>query len=548
MKLLRTPLTWAFAALAALAAPLAAIAAEPKPVAVISLASVEETLADIGYLTSVTGMEDAGKMVRLFGAALTSGMDKKRPAGAFVVPLAGEFPTVAFIPVTDLKQLLNIHKEYVGEPSDEGDGVLKVGHARTLCIKEQNGWAFIAESKDHLVDLPADPAALLGDLPKKYNVAAKILIQNIPQEFRQMAIDEIKFGLERGLDSPAIDRGDRDSIEQAARGSLTQLQRYLNEAEEISIGWAIDAQARRTFLDVNIIGREGTALARELSQQVNSPSAFSGLKLPEASVTFNVAAKMSETDIAQARGMIAGIRTQLSKRIDDDPNLPGEKRGIAKDLLGQLFDHIDKSWAEGNLDGGAALVLEAESINLVAGAATADGKELEQLLKKIADLAKNEPNIPEVQFNVGQHGGVALHKLSAPIPAHETEARNFLGEKLDVVIGTGPKSFYLAAGKNGESLLKNALDRSVAAADKTVPPMQIEVAVLPLLKFFASVDENPELPGLIAALEQTGNDRIIITSQAIPRGSNLRIEVQEGLLRLIGRFAERLGAQFGDVL
>lgn len=95
VKLLRTPLIWALAALAALAAPLAAIAAEPKPVAVVSLASVDETLADIGYITSVTGMEDAGKMVRLFGAALTSGMDKKRPAGAFVVPLAGEFPTIA---------------------------------------------------------------------------------------------------------------------------------------------------------------------------------------------------------------------------------------------------------------------------------------------------------------------------------------------------------------------------------------------------------------------------------------------------------------------
>ncbi|MDX1947458.1 MAG: hypothetical protein SFU86_18800 [Pirellulaceae bacterium] len=547
MNLLRNPLRLGLATLALLA-PVALLAAEPKPVAVISMASVDETLADVGYLTTVTGMEDAGKMVRLFGAALTSGMDKKRPAGAFVVPLAGEFPTVAFIPVTDLKQLLTIHKEYIGEPSDEGDGVQKVGLSRTAFIKEQNGWVFIAESKDHLVDLPADPSKLLGDLPTRYNLAGKVLVQNIPQEFRQMVIDEIKFGLERGLDAPAIGRGDRDSIEQAARTSLAQIERYLNEAEEVSLGWAIDAPTRRTYIDINVIAREGTALAKQMSQQTAMKSNFAGLKLPQASVTINIATKVAEADLAQIKGMIGGIREQLTRRIDDDPNLAPDKRGVAKDILGQLFDHLEKSWSSGVADGGAALVLEAESINLVAGGLSADGKELEAILKKVADLAKNEPNFPAIQFNAGKHGNVDLHKLSAPIPAHEAEARNFLGEKLDVVIGTGPKAVYLAAGKSGESLLKSALDRTPAAAETPIPPMQVEVALLPLLKFLSSVDDNPELPEVIALLEQTGNDRLLITSQPLPRGGQVRIELQEGLLRIIGKLVERFSGEFRDLL
>ena len=140
MKFVQNSLLAALAALAPLMALAPAAAQDLKPVAVVAIASVEETLADIGYLSSVSGMEDAGKTARLFGSALTSGMDKKRPAGMYVIPKDGDFHAVAFIPVTDLKQLLGIHKEYIGEPKDVGDGVLEIGLEQSAFVKEQNGF------------------------------------------------------------------------------------------------------------------------------------------------------------------------------------------------------------------------------------------------------------------------------------------------------------------------------------------------------------------------------------------------------------------------
>jgi hypothetical protein len=107
---------------------------------------------------------------------------------------------------------------------------------------------------------------------------------------------------------------------------------------------------------------------------------------------------------------------------------------------------------------------------------------------------------------------------------------------------------YLAAGKDAQSLLKTVIDRSAAEGEKACPPFQVELAALPMLKFFAKVDDRPLLPGLIEKLEASGNDRIIITSQPIPRGSSIRVEVQEGLLKLIGDALKRLGPDLGDVL
>jgi hypothetical protein len=75
--------------------------------------------------------------------------------------------------------------------------------------------------------------------------------------------------------------------------------------------------------------------------------------------------------------------------------------------------------------------------------------------------------------------------------------------------------------------------------------MQMTIAVLPILKFYRSVDDNPMVAGLIASLEQTGNDRVTILSEAGARSSTTRIEMQEGVIRAIGEGAKAAGAARG---
>src|SRR5829696_500305 len=135
------------AALALLAAPVAPARAQAlKPVAVVSIASIKENLTDISYLARIAGMEDAGKTAMFVGNAFTSGIDKTKPIGLYVVPQAGDFHGVAFVPVSDLKVLLEVNKESIGTPKDVGNGILEIGaQGRTAFIKEQAGWAFVTE-------------------------------------------------------------------------------------------------------------------------------------------------------------------------------------------------------------------------------------------------------------------------------------------------------------------------------------------------------------------------------------------------------------------
>jgi len=321
---------------------------------------------------------------------------------------------------------------------------------------------------------------------------------------------------------------------------VKQIEQLFNEADELTVGFAIDAAAKKTYLDINVTAKEGTELAKQMALNADAKSAFAGVLLPEAAVTVNLTAKLSENDIAQFTAAFGTLRTQVATQIDDDPNLTAEQRAVAKDVISKLLDVFEQTAKTGKIDAGAALVLEPKSLNFVLGGYVADGAAFEKSLKQALELAKNEPNVPKVQFNAGKLGNLNLHKASIPVPAEEAEAREILGEKLDVILGIGPQSVYVTAGKSAESLLKKVVEQSAASASKSVPPMQFNVALLPILKFSASMDAtNPLLPALIASLEKSGNDRLIITSQGTARGSQVRIEIQEGIIKMGGEAAKQ---------
>jgi len=516
-----------------------------KPVAVISLASIKETLDDIGYLTRVAGMADQGDTARFFASAMTSGIDKQRPIGLYFVPKNGEFHTVAFMPMEQngLATILKLHKDQLGDAKDVGDGVQQVGRTRTVFVKDQNGWAFVADNKQHLVELPPDPGAMLGDLPTKYNFAAKLMVQNIPQELRRMAVDEIKLGIERFLDSPAARQNniDRDQASQLSKVYVAQLEKLINEADQLMIGLGINADSKNVVLDVSCSAKEGTSLARAMALQAETKTNFAGFVQPEAALTLSLASRTSPEDIAQAGAAIGLYRTQIAKAIDDSPDIPANKREGIKNLLGPLFEVIGKTIASGRTDGGATVMLQPKSFSFAAGGTMADGPAVERILSQVVELTKDMPNAPKLQMNVGTIGDMKLNRLTAPIPQHNTEAREVLGDNFEMIIGISPKSMIVSGGKNAEGLLKSVLQRSSQESEKSISPFQLNVSVLPILKFSKSIDDNPIVNRMIAAIEQGGNDRVSISTTATTTSTTTRVEIQEGLIRAGGEAFKATG-------
>jgi len=248
--------------------------------------------------------------------------------------------------------------------------------------------------------------------------------------------------------------------------------------------------------------------------------------------------KSPPEDIAQAAAMLQMARGQWLKQIDDAPGIPANKRDAIKALMGPLFDVISKTAATGQMDLGATVVLQAKSLSFAAGGVCADGPAVQRLLKSVAEMGTDIPGFPRMELEFGTLGDLKLNRLTAPIPPGNA-ARDILGDNLEILIGVGPKSVLVAGGKDAHALLQKVIDRSAQERNTVTLPAQVNVAVLPILKFMKSFEDNPALNSVIGSLEQSGTDHVTVTNKASARSSTTRVEVQEGVLKAIGAGVKR---------
>jgi hypothetical protein len=533
-----------FAALATLMAfaPMASLAAqEVEPVLVVSIAPVEKQLQDVQYLAQLVGQAETTQGVLGLAPVFLNGVDMKRPAGLYVAAAEeGTFAIVGFVPVTKLETLLTSYEGQIGKPQDAGDGILELEPpiGQSVFIKEVNGWAFLSNEIESLANLPADPTALLGTLPTQYNLAIQAHVQGIPAELRQTAIDAIQSGLDRGLEENAGSDADRELAEKVGRMSARQITRAIEEIDQLTIGWGVDRVGRATYLDFHVTAVPDTSMARQMAMLKDSTSKFAGFLMPGAAANLNASAKLSEEDIEQNVALLEVFQTRAAQEIDNDAALDANQREAAKELLGEFFSVLTATVQEGNIDYGATLMLEDKKLSFAGGILAADGKKLEASFARLVELAKNEPDFPDVKLNAGKHGDVALHTIAVDIPENEEEAQELFGEQLNIVVGTAPKAVYIAFGQEGEAVLKKAIDASKGQGNKKVPPSQLNVYLKPILLFAASMDdsENAVLQTVVDSLDniEEKSDEINFFTKAVPQGALGRLQVNEGVLKLVG--------------
>ncbi len=167
------------------------------------------------------------------------------------------------------------------------------------------------------------------------------------------------------------------------------------------------------------------------------------------------------------------------------------------------------------------------------------------MLKQVVDIAKGE--IGElgnlIKMDAETHEGVTFHTITVPVP--DEEAAAVLGQTVQVVIGLSEESFYLAAGGEAAAVLKQIIDASKADAGKQIAPMRISAALTPILKFAAEAadeDAKPMIAQFASILEQSeGKDHVTVVSKAIENGGQVRLELEEGVLKLIGTAIQNAG-------
>ncbi len=535
-----------------------------KPVVSVAVSGIQELIDDLDYLGDLAGQPGTGQQLEAMSVFFTQGhglegVDRKRPwGGAVNASEDGQFQVLIFVPVANMEKLMATVAVFAGEPEDAGDGVWELAADRqSVFAKENDGWAYFAQSKEALESLPEDPVKMLGGLNERYDIAAQVHVQSLPEPMREMFIDQLRSGMEGSLDQEEGESDEQYKLRKSmAEHQLEAMSQGMNELDEVTVGWNVDRAGKRIYIDAITTALPGSKAAKQFAAyKANAtPSKFAGFLVPEALFSLHAHSVLSEEDRAQTEEAVAAMRQQAMAALESDEDLGDDEKKMAEQLIEDLLELASAQLKNGSLSFGATVQGEGP-INLVAGGAVADGALVEEKLKKWIALASQHEEFPKVSYNVGEHDGVKFHTASVPVPSDSDDREKvvaLLGDKIDFTIGIGKDSAYFAVGPQGMDGIKEVMDASKQPGGTDASaPVNASLAVGQLLGLLAKVDEdNGDTFAKVAeAIKSAGNDHFRIETIMIENGGQYRILAEEGVVKAVaavGKAQQQRQQQLGS--
>jgi hypothetical protein len=446
--------------------------------------------------------------------------------------------------MTDVKAFLEVAKGFGVTTQAAENGLQKVTlpQGQSAFLKSTPGWALLSLSPEMINAVPADPSKLLGPLAKEYDVAVQIHVQNVPESYRQQAVDAMSQGAQAGRE-----KKEGESEEQHAQrqklvdAQLNQIKQFMNELDRLMIGLSIDSKQQRAFVDVVYTGVPNSNLAKELAHSADPTAAFSGFVHPNAAMTFAGASQSTEANRAQVDQVIASVQGQLTASIDDSDEFDDAAKEKLKAAVGDFAEAAKATINSGTVEAAGSLDLTAESMTFVAGGNVADPKKIESGLKNLLEVAKAKhgDEAPKATWDAEKYKDITFSKIEADVPSDKEDARKLLGEKLQMYVGLGKNTVYFAAGSDALAAVKKAIDES---AGKKPTPFAVTFAlgqIMTAAKTFADDEDKAQIEAVAQMLESqaNGRDHVRFAPVAIENGIRVRIEAEEGVLKAIGMAA-----------
>jgi hypothetical protein len=511
-----------------------AVADASDPVLVVSIASLNKLMQDVNYITSVVGQPQAGGMFTMMAGGFAQGLDMARPIGIMVPIVDGAPEPIGLLPTPDVEAMLKRLEAQTGPVDKLDDGTLVLAAGPSLVyIRQVDSWAVIARQKEFLDLAPADPMSLMEDLGDNYTLSARLNVQLIPEETREGLIAQMRQGFEQAM---AQQGEEAESIQAASEDSIKQIEQLIREAEELMIGWNINAEEKVVTFEAEFIAAEGTDMAEMYAGQAPIPSKFASVIDDENAMYYHAAASIGPKMVEQTEESVKNARTMFGKAIEDSDDLDENAKTQVTELMNSVVDLIGQTIAEGKFDLGVQAVADDGQLDITAGMFVSDGEAAAKIVKDLAEELKSEPNAPTFEFDQETYKDVTLHSMMIAIPADEEELRETLGEQAVVKIGTAKNAVYLAAGTDSEQAIKGFIDNATDDDDPTDRPIgQMQIRLLPFLRFAQSVNANDVVASMIDTLSQDDEtDYMLLEANMVENGQSTYLEVGEGILKAIG--------------
>jgi len=171
---------------------------------------------------------------------------------------------LGFVPVDDFDEMLDVISGFVEIEEGNDFTTIITDSDQKMMIKERDGVAFFSNKSDMFLEIPDNPARLLGDLPQRFNLSAKVFAQRIPKAMRQQFIDLIRQSSEDTFDN----FGDDTQTEFQKKNlelQIKQMEMLFKDSESLIIGVSADEESKTLSMDLEFTALPDTELAERMN-------------------------------------------------------------------------------------------------------------------------------------------------------------------------------------------------------------------------------------------------------------------------------------------
>ncbi len=391
-------------------------AKDAAPFAEVSIASYNTLDANAELLGKMLDNPQIGILLKMLDAQLGEDimgvLDKTKPIGVSLYYFethqdANPISFMTFLPLSKQEPLLEKLAQMDEQIEAKDDFEFEKTKMTQVSFSSENnfylitkeGWTFVSDKPELLLNLPKNPAEILGDLPAKYALATKFHIDQIPEKSKKWLIDQIESGITAAenegtfdadsdeddidvdsededadededqaddkADSETVSANDNsddddDSVEDAFGddtedeneedeqiGALKNLEKIsnkaqlenvklvLNEVKTITIGFGADAKKETLFLDCDVDTIEGSSFSKAI-QTWEKIKLYTNVLLPDATVAMSSTTGGLQSQIDSYKTFFPLYKTIVMQQIKNNVDLSDDK-------LAQLEKLIDKS-------------------------------------------------------------------------------------------------------------------------------------------------------------------------------------------------------------
>ncbi len=577
-----------------------------RPLGVVMAASANRLKDKATFMFDVAGMPDAVDNVlkRLEdNVDGLQGINWDKPAGMMiyldsVFPPALEF--VAFLPVSSVEEFQSMMElgTVVMRKDSKIEGRYElISPRRNIQIRIEGDYALIQMpfmDPDPTFDreLP-NPGALVAGLANQFDVAVSLDVDAVPKATRDLilnvATSTMSTQIQQRDDEPESRYQLRKSWMQA---DIDAFKLLFDECQKISFGLSVDTDLREANVDMIMDVKDGGQLLEEIFASSTKASYFAPILSESAPVSMSWSAVMAERDQDRYKDALEALKGELARGIEE--NELGEVPTEGSPLFAALTA-MQETVSEGHIDMFGQFYNDSDGKLAVTGALRVrDGEAIASGVENMLNRLRDKDDLGDLTIGYNQHNGVTFHRLEFKNP--DPGAVAIFGAKPGITVGCGARSMWMCVGgEESFATLTGVMDELVEAYEnpterQSPASMSLVVKINELIalgKSAGSANQEARAERLAAETKEAvpnqqpaaegaggrgrggagnqrvnqwrerrdasnklfvealaeGQDTIHMTARPTDKGMRMRLNLEEGFIRGVGRM---IGSRFAE--